>query len=137
MAMLMRRYGDQAPRELAVAPSLGRARELLTESLESDLSIGDVAAAVDLSPYHLMRAFRRRFGQPMHAYRLGARVERAKGLIRSSDEPLAAIALDCGFADQSHLSRWFKKIAGMTPGDYRGAYRTNWRSVHSQSALKA
>jgi AraC-like DNA-binding protein len=123
IGMLARRYGDRAPIEEPAPRALLRARELLNECREADLSIDVIAAAVDLNPYHLMRSFSRRFGIPMHAYRIGVRVERAKSMLRASDEPIARVALECGFADQSHLTRHFKKIAGVTPADYRRAYK--------------
>jgi AraC-like DNA-binding protein len=81
----------------------------------------DLAALVRLNPSHFGRAFRNSFGEPPHEYVMRRRVERAQGLMLSTDAPLSAIALDCGLADQAHLSRLFRRIVGETPRAWRRA----------------
>jgi AraC-like DNA-binding protein len=115
LALLDQRYA-QPGREPAAAPwRVRRARELLPDASSLDLSIEEVARSVGLSPFHLMRSFRRHFALPMHAFQLGIRVQRAKAMLRSSPEAMAAIALACGFAGQSHLTRRFKAHTGLIP----------------------
>jgi AraC family transcriptional regulator len=81
----------------------------------------DLAALVRLNPSHFGRAFRNSFGEPPHEYVIRRRVERAQGLMLSTDASLSEIALDCGLADQSHLTRLFRRIAGESPRAWRRA----------------
>jgi AraC family transcriptional regulator len=81
----------------------------------------ELATLVRLNPSHFGRAFRNSFGEPPHEYVIRRRVERAQGLMLSTDAPLSLIALDCGLADQSHLTRLFRRIAGESPRAWRRA----------------
>jgi AraC family transcriptional regulator len=81
----------------------------------------DLAALVRLNPSHFSRAFRNSFGEPPHEYVIRRRVERAQGLMLSTDASLSDIALDCGLADQSHLTRLFRRIVGESPSAWRRA----------------
>jgi AraC family transcriptional regulator len=81
----------------------------------------DLATLVRLNPSHFGRAFRNSFGEPPHEYVIRRRVERAQGLMLSTDAPLSEIALDCGMADQAHLSRLFRRIVGESPRAWRRA----------------
>jgi AraC family transcriptional regulator len=81
----------------------------------------ELATLVRLNPSHFGRAFRNSFGEPPHEYVIRRRVERAQGLMLSTDAPLSEIALDCGLADQAHLTRLFRRIAGESPRAWRRA----------------
>lgn len=81
----------------------------------------DLAALVRLNPSHFGRAFRNSFGEPPHEYVIRRRVERAQGLMLSTSASLSEIALDCGLADQSHLTRLFRRIVGESPRVWRRA----------------
>jgi transcriptional regulator GlxA family with amidase domain len=81
----------------------------------------DLAALVRLNPSHFGRAFRNSVGQPPHEYVIRRRVERAQGLMLSTDASLSEIALDCGLSDQSHLTRLFRRFAGESPRAWRRA----------------
>jgi AraC-like DNA-binding protein len=81
----------------------------------------DLAALVRLNPSHFGRAFRNSFGEPPHEYVIRRRVERAQGLMLSTGASLSDIALDCGLADQSHLTRLFRRIVGESPRAWRRA----------------
>lgn len=81
----------------------------------------DLAALVRLNPSHFGRAFRNSFGEPPHEYVIRRRVERAQGLMLSTEASLSDIALDCGLADQSHLTRLFRRIVGESPRAWRRA----------------
>lgn len=81
----------------------------------------DLAALVRLNPSHFGRAFRNSVGEPPHEYVIRRRVERAQGLMLSTDASLSDIALDCGLADQSHLTRLFRRIVGESPRAWRRA----------------
>jgi len=89
--------------------------------LERSFRNEDLAALVRLNPSHFGRAFRNSFGEPPHEYVIRRRVERAQGLMLSTNASLSDIALDCGLADQSHLTRLFRRIVGETPRAWRRA----------------
>lgn len=88
-------------------------------NLASKMDIEDLANVVALSRSHFSRAFKRSMGFSPMQYVLGRRVERAKSMIRGTREPLAEVALACGFADQAHLNRRFRGIVGISPGRWR------------------
>src|SRR5690606_5549215 len=81
----------------------------------------DLAAIARLNLSHFGRAFRNSFDEPPHEYVIRRRIERAQGLMLSTDAPLSAIALDCGLADQAHLSRLFRRVVGESPRVWRRA----------------
>jgi AraC-like DNA-binding protein len=100
--------------------AVARARELLESRLAEPPSLEDLAAAVNLSPFHFARVFRQATGLAPHAWLKQRRLARARELLRSG-LPALAVAVTLGFADQSHLSRQFKQAYGVTPGAYRQA----------------
>jgi AraC family transcriptional regulator len=89
--------------------------------LDASIRNDDLAALVRLNPSHFGRAFRNSFGEPPHEFVIRRRVERAQGLMLSTDASLTDIALDCGLADQSHLTRLFRRIVGESPRAWRRA----------------
>jgi AraC-like DNA-binding protein len=89
--------------------------------LDSAISTADLAALAKLSTYHFCRAFRQSFDEPPHAYVMRRRMERAQGLMLQTDLPLAQIAMDCGWADQAHLNKSFRRFVGQSPGAWRRA----------------
>ncbi|WP_372395663.1 AraC family transcriptional regulator [Azospirillum sp. HJ39] len=78
-----------------------------------------MAAAAKLNCGYFCQAFKDSFGSPPHAYIVRRRVERAKTLLEGTDMALSQVALDCGFSDQSHFSRIFRRIAGENPRLWR------------------
>lgn len=98
---------------------LRRVVDLIETNLEGDLSLDAMALEVSLSPLYLIRAFKAAFGEPPHRYVLRRRIERAKELLRSTDMPIAQIALVVGFSSQSHLSNRFQRAIGLSPAAYR------------------
>lgn len=122
-AGLLRRHAVEPP---PVAPlrsvprAVGLAREYLEAHLTESVSLTALAALSGLHPLYLIRAFRREFGLPPHAYVIQRRVQVAKRRI-ASGEPVARVALAMGFADQSHLTRHFRRIVGVPPGLYARA----------------
>ena len=104
---------------------LERVRETIDAHFDRPLSVGALAHEVGVHPAHLSRAFHRRFGTPVLAYIREARVRAAGQLLRRPDVALAEVAARTGFADQSHLTRVFKRLTGLTPARYRRS-RT-WR----------
>jgi AraC family transcriptional regulator len=96
-----------------------RALEMLHESPDDPPSLSALASQVGVHPGHLSRTFSRFHGCSMGEYLRRLRVERAARDLRGTDRPIAAIALDAGFADQAHFTRTFKRLMGETPGRYR------------------
>jgi AraC family transcriptional regulator len=88
-------------------------------NLASKMDTEDLAKVVALSRSHFSRAFKRSLGFSPMEYVVVRRVERAKAMISGTREPLAEVALACGFADQAHLNRRFRDIVGISPGRWR------------------
>jgi AraC-like DNA-binding protein len=88
-------------------------------NLGSKLTIRDMADLVALSKCHFSRAFKQTLGTSPTAFVAVRRVERAKLMMASTGQRLPDIALACGFADQSHLNRNFRRIVGVSPGLWR------------------
>jgi AraC family transcriptional regulator len=98
--------------------------EYIMENLEGSPTLEQMAALVHLSPYHFARQFKATTGLPPHQYVIARRVERAKHLVGGNQElSLAEVALRAGFADQSKFSLHFKRITGLTPGQFRASAR--------------
>jgi len=94
------------------------ARAFMCEHLSSDLTIARIAEISGISPAHFARSFKAATGLSPHRYLLNLRIERARELL-ATDMPIARIALEVGFTDQSHLNRVFTPIVACTPGEYR------------------
>lgn len=122
LLMLFQRHAGV--RQAAVAGleprAVSLAKELLAARLGEPPSLEELAAAVNLSPFHFARVFRRATGLPPHAWLQQRRLEQARALLRDGCAPLS-VALQLGFADQSHLTRQFKQVYGVGPGEYRKA----------------
>jgi AraC-like DNA-binding protein/quercetin dioxygenase-like cupin family protein len=86
--------------------------------------VAEAAAHGGMSREGYSRAFAARYGMPPAAYRRAARLNDARRLLRDGEE-LAAAAAQSGFADQSHLGRWFRRAFGVTPGRYRHGSRAS------------
>lgn len=114
--------GDRSPPVLhgGLTPrQLNRVLDMMTERLGEDLPLGVMAEAVGLSPYHFLRAFRQATGTTPHRRLVEMRIDRATELLLGTGLPLAELALDCGFASQSHLCSWFRRLKGTTPARIR------------------
>lgn len=99
-----------------------RARAVLDERWAETVRLDELATVAGVGRFRLLRAFRAAVGMPPHRYQIGVRVARARSLIRVG-VPLAEVALETGFADQSHLARHFRRVIGVSPGHYRRAVR--------------
>jgi len=100
-----------------------RVRDYIEAHLADPLTLDVLAGVAALSTYHFARMFHASFGEPPHAWVLGRRLARARALLSSTADDLAAVARACGFGNASHLSRAFVQAAGITPGQYRAAVR--------------
>jgi AraC family transcriptional regulator len=95
----------------------------ISANLASDSLSRNLRKLIRLSPSHFYRVFRRSFGETPHAFITRMRIERAKYLMAETEALLSEIALDCGFVDQAHFSRSFKKMTGTSPHLWRGQHR--------------
>ncbi|MCK1621079.1 helix-turn-helix transcriptional regulator [Bradyrhizobium sp. 159] len=116
-------YGGLRPGEPnrgGLAPwQVKRVCERLESDLGGKLSLQEIAAELDLSISHFSRAFRASTGLPPHQWLLRQRVSTAKQLMTVRDLSLAEIAISAGFANQSHFTRVFSSIVGVSPGAWR------------------
>jgi AraC-like DNA-binding protein len=102
------------------ATSLSRIRDHLRDNSTDAVTIADLTDLAGLTESHLIRAFHREFGLPPHAYHLRRRLAAASELL-ASGLSVSTVAYECGFADQSHLSRKFKEVYGLTPAAWATA----------------
>lgn len=97
-----------------------RAAERIRECLhynEAGIDLEALAKKAGVSPFRALRAFKRRYGLPPHAYQICVRIGMARGLL-AQGRPAADVAAECGFVDQSHLTRHFKRLVGVTPARF-------------------
>ena len=95
--------------------TLRRVIEYIHDNLDQHLTLAELSLVAGMSPYHFARIFKKVTGVPPHQYVLNARVEQARGLLLQGKWTIAEIASQVGFFDQSHLTRSFKRLVGVTP----------------------
>ena len=112
---------ESRPRPRAVIDALA----FIHDNYARELSLTEVAEAVHLSRFHLARVFRKSLGVSPHQYLIRLRVNRAGWLLSvgSNERSVAEVASAVGFADQSHLTRHFKRVTGVTPRQFRARQR--------------
>ncbi|MEV6176361.1 AraC family transcriptional regulator [Streptomyces sp. NPDC052015] len=123
LTALARRHSTarSAPDSVPGADRVARTvRDRLADELLAPPSLADLAADLGLSRYQLLRAFRTATGVPPYAWLAQYRVHRARGLLDAGLRP-AEVAPLVGFADQAHLTRWFRRVLGVTPAAYRNS----------------
>lgn len=102
-----------------------KATDYLQAHLAEDVSLADLSALVDLSPFHFARAFKRSLGVPPHAWQSDLRIERAKELLRRTDMRMSDVASAIGYGDQSHFAKVFRREVGVSPTDFRRDTKRN------------
>lgn len=95
-----------------------RARDYMHAHLEQNLGLDELAWASGVDRFRLSRAFKAAFGVAPHTYLIQLRLARARRLLAAGQTP-ARVATSLGFADQSHMGRWFRRAYGLTPAHYR------------------
>jgi len=128
IAHLTKRYGGVVPRETTRPRGLSLiqnqyVKEYLASNLSGHILVADLAKACGLSRSHFIRSFRMTTGMTPHKWLQVRRIEQAKTLLLESSIATAEIAVDCGFADQSHLTRVFTRLVGMPPSAWRREHR--------------
>jgi AraC family transcriptional regulator len=100
-------------------PKLQQAIGYIQANLDQKLSLEAIAQQLNLSVYYFCELFTRSMGISPYKYVLQQRVERAKQLLKDKEKAISDVALECGFANQTHLNRHFRKFTDMTPKTYR------------------
>jgi AraC-like DNA-binding protein len=101
----------------AITPPIARAKKLLEDRYADDVRLEELEKEIGLSRFYLVRRFRAEVGMPPHAYQLAVRLDHARVMV-ASGVPLSDVATRCGFTDQSHLTRHFRRATGVAPGAY-------------------
>jgi AraC-like DNA-binding protein len=121
--------GGPRASDAAAGRKVAEIRDRLLADLRCAPSLRELAAGVELSPFHMLRVFREATGFPPHAWLVLERVCHARHLLAAGRSP-ADVAGVVGFADQAHLTRWFKRVTGVTPA----AFRNSVQDAHRQPA---
>lgn len=120
LAQLIKRYADVRFQERPLGQerkAVRKARRFIDEAFAQGINLTQLAEHVSLSPYYLLRLFRSEVGMPPYTYLENVRIRQAQRLIEAG-KPMADIAAEVGFSSQSHLINRFKRIIGVTPGQY-------------------
>ncbi len=125
---------DRADKEVrlgGLAPwRIRRLKAFVEAHLSQPIRVADLSGVVGLSATHFSRAFGRSFGEPPHVYLIQRRLDRARHLMLTSDISLSDLAAACGFSDQAHFCRLFRRYTGRTPAAWRrDANRANGSSL--------
>lgn len=94
-------------------------KELVYARMEDELTLIEMAQAVELSPAHFSRMFRESTGETPHQFVLRQRVERAREMLREAEMRVLDVAVACGFKTQQHFARIFRRMCGASPSEYR------------------
>ena len=98
-----------------------RVLDFVADRFDGPITIDDMARVAGLSPAYFSRLFKDVLGDSPYQFVMDYRVEQAKRMLNEPGRPMIDIALACGFADQAHFSRIFKRLTGKTPGAFRAA----------------
>lgn len=91
----------------------------INERLHEPLTVNELAARVNSSPFHFARVFHKVVGAPPHEYILQKRISKAREMLAGSDVPIGEISRRVGFCSQAHFTMTFRKRVGVTPGVFR------------------
>jgi AraC family transcriptional regulator len=121
---LLRHYAESAHIITSANRSLTRTQlqqaiDYIHTHLDQDLSLAEIAGAINISPVYFSRLFKQAIGTSPHQYVIQQRVEQAKLMLSKTNLAIADIALQVGFSSQSHLTQQFKRVTGMTPKQIR------------------
>jgi AraC-like DNA-binding protein len=123
LGQLMLRHADDYPQIVDVGQEqriVAQVKEYLENHYAEEVTLDDLVRLTHLSRYHLIRVFSGSVGVPPHAYLRQVRIRRAKEQL-ARGAGITDVALAAGFTDQSHLTRWFKRLWGITPAVYRNS----------------
>jgi AraC family transcriptional regulator len=115
----VRRYAPVAYRGGLPGYRLRRVLDYIGDNLAEDLSLGQLAAVVNMSPHYFAELFKKSTGQTPHQYILLRRIERAKNKIADANGSIIEAGIEVGFSNPSHFSRVFRKLVGTSPSEFR------------------
>jgi len=98
---------------------LKQAIDYIQTHLGDNLSLNDIAGELSMSPYYFSHLFKQSTGMSPHKYLIHQRVERAKLLLKQTEKTITSVAMECGFANQSHFAKCFAQYTGMNPKHFR------------------
>lgn len=121
---VLRRFANIVFREQRAYGRLSAAQcrlivQYIEEHIEQNISLDDLASLTHLTVSSLIRKFQTEFSCPPHVYVMRQRLEHAKRMLVRADVPLKVVAASCGFSDQSHMTRYFRRYLNSTPSEYR------------------
>ncbi|MCK5148886.1 AraC family transcriptional regulator [bacterium] len=120
LEQLILRYADEPPRDYPLISSskhIKMVKEHLDEYYNQNISLKTLSTLTELSPFYLLRLFKKEVGTTPHVYLTQRRIIKAKQLLTAGDS-LCEVANKTGFVDQSHFTHRFRDIVGVTPGQY-------------------
>jgi AraC family transcriptional regulator len=124
-----------APRGLLDKTILRRINDYILAHIDQPIGLAELAKIADRSPFHFSRVFSRSVGMSPHRYIVHLRLQRAIALIRDGQRGLAEIAATTGFSDQSHLSRWVRRVHGVSLRPLVRGRNQNSKNLHDRSSL--
>ncbi len=123
LTKLILKYGLQAEEynfsKSFTAQHYKKVLDYITVNYGNNILLEDMAAIADLSTSHFSRLFKQTIGQSPYQFLMTYRIEQAKKMLDTPNALMIDVAMNCGFSDQAHFSRVFKKIEGVTPKKYR------------------
>lgn len=112
--------GRRTLKGMKLAPcQLKRAQELMFEQMTGGLEVAQIAQGLGMSTLYFTKAFKNTVGVPPYGWHLRQRIARSASLLHDDKLTLAKIAVECGFSDQSHYTKAFRRLLGITPGKWR------------------
>jgi AraC family transcriptional regulator len=113
-----RRVAAREPRRGLSPYALRRSKDFIEANLGQDFGLAELAANVEMSPYHFCRLFKQSTNLSPHQYVLRRRIDRAQWRLKEHRLSMVDIATELGFSDQSHFARIFRRLVGTTPKQY-------------------
>jgi AraC family transcriptional regulator len=114
--------------------ALGRVREYIDDHLGERISLGELAREAGVSRFHFARQFRLSTGESPMEHLRRVRIERSKSILQTRNATIAEVAARLGFSDQSHFTRIFGRLVGVSPGSFARCEAWGSRAVGSSSA---
>jgi AraC family transcriptional regulator len=121
---LIRQYTTKQPQHSVYQGGLpqhqlAKVLDYMHDHLDQDIKLANLAALLDMSQFHFSHLFKQSIGTTPYQYLLQQRIDRAKQLLKQTDQSIIKIAFLCGFNSHSHLSKQFRQLTGTTPKAYR------------------
>ncbi|MBI4785274.1 MAG: helix-turn-helix transcriptional regulator [Oscillatoriophycideae cyanobacterium NC_groundwater_1537_Pr4_S-0.65um_50_18] len=121
---LLRQYATSKPQVFIYRGGLPQRQlaqvlDYIHDHLDQEITLADLAALLSMSQFHFSHLFKQAIAITPYQYLLQQRIERAKQLLKQTDQPIMEIAFQCGFNSHSHLSKQFRQLTGITPTAYR------------------